>query len=204
MPIGTVIAWPLGSAPLGLHDDHWLECNGQEVNKSKYPRLAELMSNVPDYQGMFLRGLGNQSYSQYNGVNVGTSTTYSSGGLGATQGDAIRNITSTLGHQQFYYSNGGTTIGIYGKSSNVFHYSTTTHGYLTASYPYINGWYEYGTKSDSYGGGWYDALTKYKYSISGDEKSGYKPLTVKIDVSKMQIFYFGLRLVAGQTFVIIG
>lgn len=29
-------------------------------------------------------------------------------------------------------------------------------------------------------------------------------LTVKIDVSKMQIFYFGLRLVAGQTFVIIG
>lgn len=31
-----------------------------------------------------------------------------------------------------------------------------------------------------------------------------KSLTVKIDVSKMQIFYFGLRLVAGQTFVIIG
>ena len=34
--------------------------------------------------------------------------------------------------------------------------------------------------------------------------SGAAPLTVKIDVSKMQIFYFGLRLVAGQTFVIIG
>jgi hypothetical protein len=42
---------------------------------------------------------------------------------------------------------------------------------------------------------------RMEYKLIGDMLIA---LTVKIDVSKMQIFYFGLRLVAGQTFVIIG
>jgi hypothetical protein len=49
---------------------------------------------VPDYQGLFLRGHGSQTYAQNNGSTVGvTSTTHSSGALGTIQGDAIRNIS---------------------------------------------------------------------------------------------------------------
>ena len=41
--------------------DNYLECNGQRVDKSKYPKLYALMHNVPDYRGVFLRGLGGNS-----------------------------------------------------------------------------------------------------------------------------------------------
>jgi hypothetical protein len=52
---------------------------------------------VPDYRGLFLRGYGSQSHAQENGTTVGvTSTTHSSGNLGAVQGDASRNITGSV------------------------------------------------------------------------------------------------------------
>ena len=75
----------------------------------KYPKLAALMSHTPDYRGMFLRGLGSQSYSQLNGSRNGiTSTVYSSGNIGEIQGDAIRNITGFfhMGHLDFYTTGG--------------------------------------------------------------------------------------------------
>ena len=67
------------------------------------------MSHTPDYRGMFLRGLGSQSYSQLNGSKNGvTSTVYSSGDIGDIQGDAIRNITGkmAMGHLDFYDTDG--------------------------------------------------------------------------------------------------
>ena len=77
VPVGTVIAWPVASNP---PDGSWLECNGQAVNATLYPELRTMMSSVPDYRGMFLRGYGSQAVG---GVN------YSSVGLGATQQDAV-------------------------------------------------------------------------------------------------------------------
>ena len=74
LEIGMVVAWTLVSNP----SDNYLECNGQEVDSSKYPKLYQLMHNVPDYRGVFLRGLGGNSAA-----------------LGALQGDAIRNITAS-------------------------------------------------------------------------------------------------------------
>ena len=71
-----IVAWPLATDP----SDSYLECNGQEVDSSKYPKLYALMHNTPDYRGVFLRGLGGNSAS-----------------LGELQGDAIRNITGTMG-----------------------------------------------------------------------------------------------------------
>ena len=71
-----VVAWTLSSNP----SDSYLECNGQVVDSIKYPKLYTLMKNVPDYRGIFLRGLGGNSAS-----------------LGILQGDAIRNITGTMG-----------------------------------------------------------------------------------------------------------
>ena len=77
-----VVAWTLSANP----SDNYLECNGQVVDSTKYPKLYALMHNVPDYRGMFLRGLGGNSAS-----------------LGVTQGDAIRNIIGTSG---YFYSHG--------------------------------------------------------------------------------------------------
>ena len=71
-----VVAWTLSVNP----SDNYLECNGQAVDSTKYPKLYELMHNTPDYRGVFLRGLGGNSAS-----------------LGILQGDAIRNITGTMG-----------------------------------------------------------------------------------------------------------
>ena len=76
LEVGMVVAWTLSVNP----SDNYLECNGQVVDGSKYPKLYALMHNVPDYRGVFLRGLGGNSAS-----------------LGELQGDAIRNITGTMG-----------------------------------------------------------------------------------------------------------
>lgn len=68
----------------------WLECNGQST--TGFPELATIVgANVPDYRGIFLRGLGSQTSTHYGTV------IHSSGMLGALQGDAIRNITASLG-----------------------------------------------------------------------------------------------------------
>ena len=75
LEVGIVVAWTLSSNP----SDSYLECNGQAVNSTKYPKLYALMHNTPDYRGVFLRGLGGNSAS-----------------LGVTQGDAIRNITGNF------------------------------------------------------------------------------------------------------------
>ena len=72
-----VVAWTLSSNP----SDNYLECNGQVVNGSKYPKLYAIMHNTPDYRGIFLRGLGGNSF-----------------GLGELQTDAIRNITGNFGY----------------------------------------------------------------------------------------------------------
>ena len=57
LEVGMVIAWTLATNP----SDNYLECNGQSIDSTKYPKLYELMHNVPDYRGMFLRGLGGNS-----------------------------------------------------------------------------------------------------------------------------------------------
>jgi len=75
LEIGMVVAWTLSVNP----SDSYLECNGQAVDSTKYPKLYALMHNTPDYRGIFLRGLGGNSAS-----------------LGELQGDAIRNITGNF------------------------------------------------------------------------------------------------------------
>lgn len=92
VPIGTVIIWTKEIIPEG-----WLECDGQAVNETLYPDLHKLMPIVPNYQGMFLRGAGSQTFIQSNGSLVGNViTNHSSGTLGQIQGDAIRNLTGDL------------------------------------------------------------------------------------------------------------
>lgn len=84
VPVGTVIIWTTANwqadmEATGGRPDHWLECNGQNINTGKYPKLAKIMGHTPNYTGLFLRGRGG------NAANIGQ-----------IQGDAIRNITGTL------------------------------------------------------------------------------------------------------------
>ena len=85
VPIGTVIIWASNNAP--QENGVWLECNGQSC--AAYPELAKVLgkNTVPDYRGVFLRGLGSVTSSHYGTVD------HQSNSLGELQGDAIRNIT---------------------------------------------------------------------------------------------------------------
>ena len=94
LEIGMVVAWTLSVNP----SDNYLECNGQVVDGSKYPKLYALMHNVPDYRGVFLRGLGGNSAS-----------------LGELQGDAIRNITGTMG------GSASDKVGLWDYGTGVFY-----------------------------------------------------------------------------------
>lgn len=113
VPVGTVIVWTKEEIPEG-----WLECNGQPV-PDMYPDLKVLMPNVPNYQGMFLRGSGSQvvTHGSYGSVVHGTT-------LGEIQGDTIRNIEGTITEQPPYSYEGSTyTAGAFKyRYSGVFHW----------------------------------------------------------------------------------
>lgn len=97
VPVGTVIAWPVSTNPDDF--EKWLECNGQSIPTSYTALRAIVGTTTPNYQGLFLRGNGSQIYGQTNGSSIGyTNTTHSSGSLGVVQGDAIRNITGSMGY----------------------------------------------------------------------------------------------------------
>lgn len=63
VPVGTVIAWASSKNP---SDGTWLECNGQSC--AAYSELSAVLgkTTVPDYRGVFLRGLG---FRVNNGIN---------------------------------------------------------------------------------------------------------------------------------------
>jgi len=79
-----------------------------------YPELAAVMgAAVPNLQGLFLRGAGDQVHSQLNGSRVGvTPTWHQAAPLGQIQGDATRNSTGSINiiHAHF---RGGTGTGVF-------------------------------------------------------------------------------------------
>jgi hypothetical protein len=117
VPVGSIIAWALDSMPAGNDSGKWLECNGQTVDAAIYPKLSELMSNVPDYQGVFLRGYGSQTYTDAYGSIV-----HQSGALGEIQGDSIRNIVGSFSGDDTQVGNVtsvGYIDGVFYKSKNL-------------------------------------------------------------------------------------
>ncbi|MBO6293932.1 MAG: tail fiber protein [Selenomonas sp.] len=116
-PVGGVIIWPKDSDP-NTSSIVWLECNGQSYDTNKYKKLYKALGSnkVPNFQGMFLRGSGSQSFTQFNGYKKGnSSTTYSSGLVGEIQGDAIR-LLRGFGDRYFLsfdlHSNGMTSYPV--------------------------------------------------------------------------------------------
>ena len=91
IPVGTVITWPSNSWPSDR--GNWLECNGQSISSAVYPELVGVVGgNVPNYQGVFLRGYGGQTSYHYGAVG------HWSAGLGELQGDGIREIWGELSY----------------------------------------------------------------------------------------------------------
>ena len=112
IPVGTVITWPSSSWPPDA--DNWLECNGQAINSTVYPELVALVgATVPDYRGIFLRGLGSQTSTHYGNV------THSSAALGQLQGDGIRTIWGTfVGGDWSGHDNQGGSSGAFWPAGN--------------------------------------------------------------------------------------
>lgn len=124
VPVGTVIVWTKNAVP-----DGWLECNGQAVNKVLYPELAALMSNVPNYQGMFLRGAGSQiiNHGSYGSVNHGTI-------LGQMQGDTIRDTLEGT----FEIRDDWGSLGAFTNTTGVFSaYGGSGRGRIRATEGYV-------------------------------------------------------------------
>jgi len=96
-PIGGIIVWYHETLP----DSTWLECNGQSIPTGiEYEQARKVFgNNVPNFQGMFLRGYGSQSHTKNNGSTIGdTATIHASGALGVIQGDAVRNVTGGVNY----------------------------------------------------------------------------------------------------------
>lgn len=113
VPIGTVIIWSTWANP-DVNSGVWLDCNGQWVNPTLYPKLAVLMSNVPNYQGVFLRGFGSVVSGHYGWIE------HWSAGLGELQGDSIRNAYGTF---EAASTNGQGLSGIFTSTGS---YGTST------------------------------------------------------------------------------
>ena len=81
-----------------------------------YPELVALVgSRVPDYRGIFLRGLGSQTSTHYGNV------THSSAALGQLQGDGMREIWGSV--------SGTSNRGVFGSAcSGAFSVSGSAHG----------------------------------------------------------------------------
>lgn len=94
VPVGTVITWASANNP--NENGTWLECNGQSC--TAYPELVKVLGTdtVPDYRGVFLRGLGSVTSTHYGTVQ------HQSAALGTLQGDAIRNIYGMVSGMDVY------------------------------------------------------------------------------------------------------
>ena len=64
-PIGCIMIWATTTIPT-----NWLECNGQNVDQSKYSQLYAMMTTVPDLRGVFVRGYdNNKGYDSGRTIN---------------------------------------------------------------------------------------------------------------------------------------
>lgn len=96
VPTGMVMYYSSPSAPTG-----WIECNGATIpNSGSTANLYAFLQSagnpfggagkIPDLRGRFIRSNGSDG-------------TYSSGTFGATQGDAIRNITGVVSGNSMFF-----------------------------------------------------------------------------------------------------
>jgi len=84
-PIGSIIAWP---GPITSIPNGWLLCNGDNISRSKYPELCQVVLNywgpitglnndvhkLPDLRGVFLRGVNGSRNDNYSDPDANSRT----------------------------------------------------------------------------------------------------------------------------------
>lgn len=161
-PIGGIIVWYDNTLP----DNSWLECNGQQIPSGiEYEEARKIFgTKLPDFQGMFLRGYGSQSFTQNNGSRIGnTATTHASGTLGAIQGDSIREIYGWFDTNiiaSWFVYNAPTTSSGHGAFGNVVDPS------ITAGYEQIVS--SAGVRHSNYSSGMYDFYASRMVPVSNE------------------------------------
>ncbi|HBA4568702.1 TPA: tail fiber protein [Escherichia coli] len=104
LPVGVPVPWPSATPPTG-----WLKCNGAAFSAEEYPELAKAYptNKLPDLRGEFIRG-----WDDGRGIDAGRE-------ILSAQGDAIRNITGSLGFR---------TDGLFTSVSGAFSLGNTGRG----------------------------------------------------------------------------
>ncbi len=130
IPVGGII--PYAGPINGPLPNGWLLCNGIAVSRSQYAALFSVIStlygtgdgtstfNLPDYQGMFLRGVsagngtdidfGSRTPQNYGDSSVGTAGPNNNNGIGTRQMDQFASHTHTY-WQSVYVSSDGNWSG---------------------------------------------------------------------------------------------
>lgn len=143
--VGTIVPRMNDSFISETEKKQYLLCDGSTYDTTKYRRLYKVLgtNRLPNLQGVFLRGHGNQA-------------SYSSGSLGQLQGDAMRKIYGDIPTIQ----HGDAIFGIYTPGA----FFVAGHGYNWAT----NTGRAYG-----YNTWWLPQFKNYRYRLSGSKDSGY-------------------------------
>lgn len=129
LPVGVPVPWPSATPPTG-----WLKCNGAAFSAGKYPELAKAYptNKLPDLRGEFIRG-----WDDGRGIDAGRE-------ILSAQGDAIRNITGTVG----WYGDGllSNVSGVFSGRDRVNQRTVVTDSNIDTNIKYASAYFDASTK----------------------------------------------------------
>ncbi|EPA7259144.1 phage tail protein [Escherichia coli O26:H10] len=123
LPVGVPVPWPSATPPTG-----WLKCNGAAFSAKEYPELAKAYptNKLPDLRGEFIRG-----WDDGRGIDPGRI-------LLASQGDAIRNITGSLGFITMVGSTVADGVFTVGGAQNIVNLGVNGNPTTIAQFTFFN------------------------------------------------------------------
>lgn len=132
IPVGAIFAFPSEKIPEGF-----LPCEGQELSRTQYPKLFELIGKsfgggnktfcLPDLQGQFLRGLDRQG-------NLDIQEDGNMRSIGDLQQDALQGHKHVSGETNY----NGSHQHEYYDTSETIHYGTNTFSDDKSAYLWHN------------------------------------------------------------------
>ncbi|HDQ6242418.1 phage tail protein [Shigella flexneri] len=129
LPVGVPVPWPSATPPTG-----WLKCNGAPFSAEEYPELAKVYptNKLPDLRGEFIRG-----WDDGRGIDAGRE-------ILSAQGDAIRNITGTVG----WYGDGllSNVSGVFSGRDRVNQRTVVTDSNVDTNIKYASAYFDASTK----------------------------------------------------------
>ncbi|EAA8021335.1 phage tail protein [Salmonella enterica subsp. enterica serovar 4,[5],12:i:-] len=129
LPVGVPVPWPSATPPTG-----WLKCNGAPFSAEEYPKLAKVYptNELPDLRGEFIRG-----WDDGRGIDAGRE-------ILSAQGDAIRNITGTVG----WYGDGllSNVSGVFSGRDRVNQRTVATDSTVDTNLKYASAYFDASTK----------------------------------------------------------